>query len=129
VLGCEELAQDPRFASTALRAANQAALCAALQPYLDRQEVEPLLSALAAAGVPSGRINGYAEALADPQVAHMGWVQELELPGGGTTRSFGSPVVVDGHSAPIRRPPPALGEHTAEVLAEIGILQEDMDFA
>ena len=56
------------------------------------------------------------QALGDPQVAHYGWVQPLELPGGARTRSFASPL---GRGAAVRRRPPALGEHTEEVLKEI----------
>ena len=69
---------------------------------------------------PPGRacapINTYSQALADPQVAHYGWVQPLELPGGAKTRTFVSPL---GPGAPVRRAPPALGEHSEEVLAEL----------
>ena len=68
------------------------------------------------AGVPCAPINSYSQALADPQVAHYGWVQSLELPGGGRTQTFVSPL---GPGAPVRRAPPALGEHTEEVLAEL----------
>jgi crotonobetainyl-CoA:carnitine CoA-transferase CaiB-like acyl-CoA transferase len=69
-------------------------------------------------GVPCAPLNTYSAALADPQVAHYGWVQPLELANGVRTRTFGSPL---GRATPIRRRPPLLGEHTGEVLAELGI--------
>jgi crotonobetainyl-CoA:carnitine CoA-transferase CaiB-like acyl-CoA transferase len=50
----------------------------------------------------------------------MGWVQPIELPGGGTTRTFASPLRMRNQSFGISRRPPALGEHTEEVLAKLG---------
>jgi len=121
VLGVPQLERDSRFLSTALRARNQAALSEALAPAIAARNVDDLLAALAAVGVPSGPINTYAQALDDPQVRHMGWIQEITLPGGGHTQTFGSPIVVDGVSVPVRSGPPALGEHTSAVLTELGI--------
>lgn len=79
-----------------------------------------------AAGVPCAPINRYSDVLADPQVEHMQWVQPLTLPNGYKTKTFGSPIRLSGRGLPIRRPPPALGEHTDEVIAELnaGIGQE-----
>jgi len=125
VLGVPDLEQDPRFLTTALRARNQAALSEALEPAIATRNVDDLLAAFAAAGVPSGPINTYAQALNDPQVKHMGWVQEIKLPGGGRTQTFGSPIVVDGVSLPVRSGPPALGEHTSMVLSELGIEENE----
>ena len=59
-------------------------------------------------------------ALADPQVEHMGWIQPLHLPGGHETRTFASPLRLNGQGFAIRRRPPALGEHTEEIRAELG---------
>jgi len=125
VLGVPHLERDSRFVTTALRASNQAALSEALKPKIVGRSVDDLLAALAAAGVPSAPINTYAQALDDPQVQHMGWVQEITLPSGGRTRTFGSPIVVDGVSVPVRSGPPALGEHTTKVLNELGIKERE----
>ena len=67
--------------------------------------------------MPCAPINAYSQALADPQVAHYGWVQPMDLPNGVESRTFLSPL---GPASPARRRPPALGEHTNEVLEEIG---------
>jgi crotonobetainyl-CoA:carnitine CoA-transferase CaiB-like acyl-CoA transferase len=117
-IGRAELARDPRFASTQLRARNQAALRELLEASFARHSAEECLAIMRRQGVPCAPINRYSEALADPQVAHYGWVQPLELPNGARTRTFGSPL---GRAAAIRRRPPALGEHTAEVLRELGL--------
>jgi crotonobetainyl-CoA:carnitine CoA-transferase CaiB-like acyl-CoA transferase len=114
--GREELVQDPRFASTSLRAKNQGALRDLLEVTFSSMTALQCLEIARRQGVPCAPINSYSEALADPQVAHYGWVQPLELPGGTRTRTFSSPL----GKTPLRRPP-ALGEHSAEILKELGL--------
>jgi len=116
-----ELADDPRFASTALRAENQEALRDLLEADFAQHPVAHWLRVFAELGVPCTPINTYSQVLADPQVGHMGWVQPVTLPGGATTRTFGSPIAMTHETFTIYRNPPALGEHTRAVLAELGI--------
>ena len=111
------LADKPRFISTTDRAHNQEALKQLLEAVFTRQPVAHWIAAFNDAGVPHARINDYAAALADAQTEHMGWVQPLTLPNGQQTHTFASPVRLNGQGFPIRRPPPALGEHTAEIRA------------
>ena len=115
-IGRPDLAADPRFASTALRAKNQAALREIWEAECSKWTAQQCLAIMRGQGVPCAPINTYSQALADPQVAHYGWVQPLELPGGARTRSVVSPL---GKGGPPRRRPPALGEHTEEVLKEM----------
>jgi crotonobetainyl-CoA:carnitine CoA-transferase CaiB-like acyl-CoA transferase len=115
-IGRPELVADPRFASTALRAQNQDALREIWEAACARWTAEECLAIMRRQGVPCAPINTYSQALADPQVAHYGWVQPLELPGGARTKTFASPL---GRGDAVRRRPPALGEHTEEVLKEI----------
>lgn len=119
-LGRPGLAEDERFATTELRSRHQEALREILENVFAGRTVEELLATFRAAGVPCAPINTYSQALADPQVAHMGWVQELTLPTGDVTRTFGPPLRIDGDPAegPLR-PPPALGEHTDDVLGPL----------
>jgi crotonobetainyl-CoA:carnitine CoA-transferase CaiB-like acyl-CoA transferase len=116
-----ELAEDERFLTTSLRAKHQEALRDLLEADFVKQPVEHWLRLFAELGVPCTPINSYSQVLADPQVAHMGWVKEITLPGGSRTRTFGSPLRARHQDFAVRRNPPGLGEHTEEVLAELGI--------
>lgn len=115
-----DLAADARFASTALRARHQDALRELLEAEFGGAPVAHWLALFGRLGVPCAPINSYSQVLADPQVEHMGWVQPVVLPGGARTRTFGSPIGSRHARFSIYRNPPALGEHTDEVLAALG---------
>ena len=117
-VGNEPLAEDPRFLTPTLRARNQAALKEILEQRFVERDVAHWIETFRAAGVPHSRINTYAEALADPQVEAMGWVQEIELPSGARTRTFGSPIRINGKNLPISQRPPALGEHSHDAMRQ-----------
>ena len=117
-VGNEPLAEDPRFLTPTLRARNQAALKEILEQRFVERDVAHWIETFRAAGVPHSRINTYAEALADPQVEAMGWVQEIELPSGARTRTFGSPIRINGRNLPISQRPPALGEHSHDAMRQ-----------
>lgn len=119
ILQTEELLADPRFASTSLRALHQEELRELLEQKFKREPVSHWLDVLAGQGIPCAPINAYSAALSDAQVEHLGLVQALELPSGHRTRTVTSPIRLGGRSAPIYRRPPALGEHTTEVLATV----------
>ena len=70
--------------------------------------------------IPSQYLLNRANFIRCTQVAHMGWVRPLELPNGAPTRTFASPLKMRGERFDIYRAPPLLGEHTDEVLAELG---------
>jgi crotonobetainyl-CoA:carnitine CoA-transferase CaiB-like acyl-CoA transferase len=123
-IGREDLSEHPSFTSTALRAQNQGKLSEILGEVFGTQRVADLLKVFREAGVPCAPINTYSESLADPQVEHMGWVQQLTLPTGTTTRTFGSPVRFCGEALPIYRQPPLLGEHNSEIRGEIDCVQQ-----
>ena len=110
-----DLLADPRFTTTQLRAANQVALKDLLEVEFAKNGVDHWLGAFEKAGVPQGRINTYSQILADPQVAHMGWVEEMELPSGVKTRTFGSPVRISATDISKRRDPPGLGADTETI--------------
>ncbi|MES2990914.1 MAG: CoA transferase [Pseudomonadota bacterium] len=116
VVAMPELLADERFTSPTLRAKHQDALLEILEARFTQDDTATWLQRFQAAGVPSAPINSYSEVLADPQVEHMQWVQPLTLPNGEVTRTFVSPLRLSGEGLPLRSPPPALGEHNAELL-------------
>lgn len=118
--GLPELHRDPRFIDQKSRAKNQKALAALLQPAFSRKTCQAWLDEFDRRGVPCAPIYDFAEVLADPHVAHMGWVEPLELPNGVKTKTVGFPIGLSNFDFAIYRRPPALGEHTDEVYAEWG---------
>ena len=113
--GVPELSSSPLFSSTALRAQHQSSLKEILEKRFSGLTAEQCLGIARKQGVPCAPINSYSEALADPQVGHYGWVQPLALPGGAHTRTFVSPLMKEQKPGK----PPALGEHTEEVLRQL----------
>ena len=116
VVGREDLLADERYATPTLRARHQAELRDTLEGVFGTRPAAHWIERFREAGVPCAPINTYSQVLADPQVEHMQWVQPLQLPNGVHTRTFVSPVRLDGRTLPVRLPPPALGEHNAQVL-------------
>ena len=108
VVGEPALAVDPRFATTAQRASNQAAMKVLLETYFSTDDARSWLDRFRQAGVPCAPINKYGEILEDPQVDAYGWVQPMTLANGAETRTFAPPIVMSGLDFPIRRTAPAL---------------------
>lgn len=121
VVGLPVLVEQEKFANPTMRAANQTELLGLLEAVFITKPVAHWLSSFAEAGVPSSPINTFSQALQDPQVQYMGWVQDLTLPGGRQTQTFGSPLRINDQQNTITSPPPVLGEHTDDVLASLGL--------
>jgi crotonobetainyl-CoA:carnitine CoA-transferase CaiB-like acyl-CoA transferase len=120
VLGTKDLLADPRFATGTLRAAHRAELEALLAPRLAAETTAVWLQRLEAAGVPAGPILTYDQVFADPQVKARQMVVEVEHPAAGPGRVLGVPFKLSATPGAVRRPAPRLGEHTHEILREIG---------
>lgn len=118
-LGHPAWAADPRFATNPARLAHRAELIGTLEAIFAEGSVAHWQALLEAADVPVGPVQTVAEALDSPQAQALGLVQEVDHPTAGRLRLVGSPLRIDGALPPIRRPPPLLGEHTAEILAEL----------
>jgi crotonobetainyl-CoA:carnitine CoA-transferase CaiB-like acyl-CoA transferase len=122
VLGCVGLATDPRYASNALRVRHRAELIARLEAPIRTRPRAALLAELERAGVPCGPINTVAEAFANPQVVHRAMQLTMPAPGyAGELPGVRTPIVFSDSQLALGRPAPRLGEHTAEVLAELGL--------
>lgn len=104
-----------RFATNAQRLTHRAELLEWIGGAIARRGRDELVGALLSADVPAGAVMRVSDAVAAMEAAHDGsWVQEA-----GGMRLAPSPFRIDGRRAPIRRPPPRLGEHTVEVMDEI----------
>lgn len=110
--GVQGLKAEARFASPTLRAANQSELKTLLEMHFGRRPVAYWLGLFGPAGVPCAPINGYGDALADPQAEHLQLVRPMTLPNGHRTRTVACPIRIDGQPVPVDTRPPALGEHT-----------------
>lgn len=116
IAGTPELLTEARFASPTLRAANQADLRDLLEARFADDTTGNWLARFAPAGVPCAPINGYAQALSDPQTTHLQLVQPMTLPNGVQTRTVGCPVRINGEVVAIDTHPPAIGEHNSRVI-------------
>ena len=114
-LGAPELAASPDYATGALRSRNRDALHVDLESRLLVRDAAEWIDLLNQAGVPCGPINNIGQAFEDPQSQHLGIAQKL-----GEVSYLGQPVKLSRTPSHITAHPPALGEHTAEVLGELG---------
>ncbi len=126
LIGLPELAADPRFATNPDRVVNRAALIPLVEAALASRESAEWAAELSGAGIPAGAINTVDRALAHPQVLAREMVVTAEHPTAGTLRMPGSPVKLSSHTGTVRRPPPLLGEHTDEVLDQLGYSAADI---
>lgn len=121
VAGRPDLPLDPRFARNADRVRHRAVLVPLLAEIMRTRPRADWLSALEAAKVPCGPINDLAEVFADPQVQARGMTVQMPHPLAEQVRLVASPMKFSATPVQYRCPPPLLGEHTDEVLAEAGL--------
>ena len=120
VLGLDAHTSDPRFASYASRKAHEEPLLALVEPAVARRDARELEAALEKAGIPCSLVNNFAEVFDDPQIVARGVVQEVAHPQLGKLRVTRNPVLLDRDGPELARPAPMLGEHSDEVLRELG---------
>jgi crotonobetainyl-CoA:carnitine CoA-transferase CaiB-like acyl-CoA transferase len=121
VAGCEPLARDERFARNAARVRHRDALVALLEPVLRQRRRDDWLAALEAAKVPAGPINDLGQVFADPQVQARAMTVTVDHPRARRLELVASPIKLSATPARVHRAPPLLGQHTDELLDELGI--------
>jgi glutaryl-CoA transferase len=122
MLGEPELAREPRYLANSDRLKNRNELVAHLANLIQRFGSADLLAKLEAVGVPAGPIYNLEQVFADPHVIHRG--MRIDLPcaaaKAGSVPGVRTPVMIDGAPMAAPRPAPRLGEHSADILSEIG---------
>jgi crotonobetainyl-CoA:carnitine CoA-transferase CaiB-like acyl-CoA transferase len=113
------MAEDPRFASNALRRQARAQLVARIQDILNTRSRNHWLALFAEHGIPAGPIQRLDEVVADPGLRERGLFYRMAREDGGEVPQVNTGVHIDGKPNAPRRPPPALGEHTADVLRSV----------
>ncbi|MGH7392860.1 MAG: CaiB/BaiF CoA transferase family protein [Candidatus Rokuibacteriota bacterium] len=115
-----QLADDPRFGSWLLRLDNREELLPILEAKFRGKPRDEWLAVLAAHDIPAGRVQPLAEFLSDPAVRHHDMMREYDHAEAGRLRVMGQPLVFEETPTQDPGPPPTLGEHTDEILGELG---------
>ena len=120
VLGLEAHLSDARFSSYAKRKANEDALVAIVEPAILARTSVDVEAALEKVGVPCGRVNDFKEVFEHPQIVARNVVQDVEHPRLGKMKAVRNPILLDHDGPDMARPSPVLGEHSEEILRELG---------
>jgi formyl-CoA transferase/CoA:oxalate CoA-transferase len=126
-LGLPELKKDSRFITNVDRTRNRSQLVPILDELFGTECADHWLVKLKDTGIPSGPINTIAETLAHPQHRARNFIVELEHPLLGLVKSMGNPVGLSTTPVSYRLAPPTLGQHTSEVLSELGFSGSEID--
>lgn len=118
-MGIEHLADDPRFSTRDKRLENREELDGILEEAFLKKTTDEWLDLFVKLEVPAGPINTVDKALSDPQVLSRNMVVEIDSPHVGKTKDVGSPIKVSGADEVRYVHPPALGEHTDEILRSL----------
>lgn len=125
-LGHPEWEDDPAFRANSDRTRNRAQLDARIEPVIQSRDRYSWLDLFHRHGVPCGSVNTLSDTFSDPQVEHNGLVEQFLHPTLGELQTLGSPITFSGKHSTVEKPPPLLGQHSAEVLTESGFSEAEV---
>jgi len=125
-IGRPELFEDPLFRTNPLRLANRLILAMELEKTFASKTSEEWVDLLLADGIPAGPINTYPQAFDSEHGQHRKMRMEIDHPIEGKVPNIGFAVKLMGTPQEVTRHPPLLGEHTHELLKELGITGDDL---
>ena len=126
VVGLQHLRDDPRFSKTHLRHKNRRELIPLIEAVTVQKPAAHWVEKLQAAGVPSGRLQTYDQVFSDPHLGARGFFSDAPHAKLGPVRQIGSPMRLSRTPARVERAGPLLGEHSAEVLGQLGYPPEEI---
>ncbi|WP_254275618.1 CaiB/BaiF CoA-transferase family protein [Halomonas sp. 3H] len=126
VLERPELMEEPRFLTNFDRGQHVEELEALLETIMADRDVDDWLARCDRAGVPAGPINDFAQAMSDEHYLARGMVQEMEHPVIGRMKTIGFPSKFSATPSQIRSPAPLFGQHTDEVLGDLGLPPDEL---
>jgi len=124
VLEHEQLATDIRYRTNSARVENRSELVSQITSILETQDRAYWIQRLTGLGIPFGPINNIRQTFEHPQVLARELVVEVDHPRAGPIKLVGPAVKYNDHRMKVTRPPPYLGEHTREVMLELGYTDE-----
>jgi formyl-CoA transferase len=127
VLEMPSLLEDSRFASNGARMSHRDQLVEIMSSVLKQRATEAWVEAFERAGVPAGPVKTMTQVLADPQVKARDMIVQVEHPVAGNVSALGCPIKFSGGSGVTSRGAPLYGQHTHEVLAELGYAEPDIE--
>ena len=113
--------EDARYATPPARSENRHALNSEIEAITQTRSTADWIEVFTAEGVPAGEINDIGQVFANPQVRHLGLAQPVTSQERGETELVGQPIIMSRTTSRIATPPPTAGQHSDEILSEIGL--------